>query len=74
MESLVSSAVGDFILRLPSSSTSSLTTGYVKRITVNVEILREKGISAGEVLIVRSPSQAQDGQWKRVRINPVTTS
>jgi hypothetical protein len=74
MDSLISSAVGDFILRLPSSSGSSLATGHVKRITVNVEILREKGISAGEVLIIRSPSHIQDNQWKRVRINPVTAS
>jgi hypothetical protein len=73
MQSLVSFTVGSFILRLPSSSGSIPTPSHGKRITLNVEILRDKGISVGEVLIVRSSIQTQDNQWQKVHFNPSTT-
>lgn len=64
MESSSSSLIGNFTLRLPLSSASAPTPADLRRIIVNVEVLREKKILVGEVLVVRSQIQKSRSEQK----------
>jgi len=69
MHSVDSIAVGSFNLRVLSPN-GSPTAAHTRRIILNVEVLREKEVSAGDILL--ACASGQDNPGENVRVDGAT--